>query len=172
MKRNSIFITALLTIFVCLAGVQAGGPTTSAGTPMTSSMTFKTSIGTLHGRYTLEDGAEIAFTGNKGVEVVFGFVSIAKGDALPVGVAIDVCTTRSDTKKSRITLVQDKKTGKWLATDGRVGLLKGKRDSEPVVFEGHTIIIIGGSKKPIKISGVPFSDTTVIIKGGKPVRQK
>lgn len=67
----------------------------------------------------------------------------------------------------KITLVQDKATGKWLATDGLLATDEGREG----VIEGHIVRIEGGHETPIRIAGEEVANCTVVITKGKPVKQ-
>ena len=46
----------------------------------------------------------------------------------------------------------------------------GPKNSKHIVFEGLKIFVVGGADNPVKIVGTAFSDTTIIIKDGKPLK--
>ncbi len=138
--------------------------------------TYETSIGILHYGFHIDDNDVLMSPSNGAVGSFLGFATITETEAIEISDAI-YASSKADfyTKKVSITLVQDKKTGKWLATAGKIGLFKADLVTNGniivVLLEGQTIRIIGGKDKPIKILGSPFSDTTVVIREGKPVEQ-
>jgi hypothetical protein len=129
---------------------------------------YETELGTLYEGVSIEKGAEISFGTSGNMEIIFGFMGLSSSNAFPVGADLRVFTAHSVTNKPQVTLVQDKATGKWLATNGRIALEKGNIG----VVEGHKIKILGGQNDPIKIDGQPFAATIVVITNGKPVVQK
>lgn len=97
--------------------------------------------------------------------VLFGLLDISPSEAFVVGNALVVFEDCTDLEPPKITLVQDKISGVWLATDGHLATV----DDSVGLFEGHTIKVVGGVTNPIRIGGKSFDDTTVIIKNGKPI---
>ena len=128
---------------------------------------YATALGSLRRAYTYRGSFSVRWDGQKmnpswdgvvqiapqeGYEVTGGFLGLAEG-----------CQSGS----TKVTLVQDAKTGRWLATDG---YLATSIDRDAAI-EGETITIVGGANAPIQIAGQPFADTTLIIQGGVPVRK-
>ena len=63
-----------------------------------------------------------------------------------------------------ITLVQDKPSGKWLATQGFLYT----RNKSTYLIEGHIVRVIGGFKDPFVLADQQLADTTVCIRHGHP----
>jgi hypothetical protein len=150
----------ILFSIVCIPLLFAG--CTGMGT------SYDTDIGTLKkGDIVIESGAEINFTTN-GMEIIFGFVKIQEGQAVSLNEGLEVFAGHKRMPEPSITLVQDKATGKWLATGGVLATAKQKFG----LVEGHIVKIIGGTRDPIKIEGYSFANSVIIIREGKPVEQK
>jgi hypothetical protein len=121
--------------------------------------TYQTALGPLIEGSTLGKGTVISSSG----EFKSGCIEVGKGQAFEVGNVFDVLRQKSSESEPALTLVQDKATGHWLATDGIVGIDQGVIGG---LFEGHTVHIVGGSENPIVIGGKTFSDTNVVIRNG------
>ena len=136
------------------------------------SKNYETALGILTaGGGRVDKGAQLKFdAANKKLIIVKGFFSVPSGHAVPVSGAFKIIPEfGSAAGPINLTLVQNKADGKWLATDGKMAIYYKTSSG---LIEGHSIKIIGGSENPITIDGHPFSNTTILIKGGKPVRSK
>lgn len=158
------FITTCLIaafLFLCLPtlGVAVEGIMFSTGSE------HNTSLGTLKGRFLLENGNQISMGANNNLIIVFGIIHMGPDDATQINESIGVYTARKPTQPVEVTFVQDRKTGTWLATNGALCIVNDKQ----FLLDGTTIKVVGGANTPIKIAGQPFADTTVQIRDGKPV---
>lgn len=153
----------LLAITAASLALMASPPTL----PAEAKGAWETAVGTLKGVYQVEQGAKVRIDGGNLV-IVQGFFVVAKGEAYPVPKAgLYVLPFRySGTGDLQITLVQDKATGQWLVTDGRIAVTEHKKG----FVEGHQIRIIGEQEDLVKIDGMPFSNGTFKIRQGKPVK--
>ena len=126
---------------------------------------YETKLGTLREGYAV--GEDSIFHVDEDGDLVFDFavIEIREGYALPIDdTEFTVYTEKRAWPNPKLTLVQDSQTGDWLATDG----LFVTHELAHVLLEGHTLTIVGGSDSPILIAGEPFSDTTVVVRGGVP----
>jgi len=132
-------------------------------TAETTTKRYNTQLGVLlDGGFVVEAGSIRDLSGR----TVFGILRIPKGHALPVADGrLPICRDNDIGPPRRVTLVQDSDSGRWLATDGRLGL----QGEELVLVDGHTVEIIGGGKSPVFIDSSPFSDGRVTIQDGQPV---
>jgi hypothetical protein len=133
---------------------------------------YETSLGKLKDQILLlNEGNRVRQDSSGQLHILFGYVLLQKDWATLIGDSIEVYTGLKEPVPSDITLevifVQDKITGKWLATDGFICIHNGSL----VLLDGHKIKVLGGVDDPINIAGRPFSNTTIIIKNGKPVVQ-
>jgi len=158
--RMHLLVQGLVGVFLFLS---VGS--TCAQAPMTAgdaTKKFDTVLGTLSEGGVLEAGSQFDLGGN----AIFAVLAFPKGSAVALDEArFDICLDYGIEPPPSITLVQDSTTGKWLVTDGRLGMLR----EQLVLVEGHTVKIIGGEGSPIHIGDKPFFDTTVVIEGGRPV---
>lgn len=133
---------------------------------------YETALGILTaGGGRVDKGAQLEFdAANKKLIIVKGFFSVPPGRAVPVSGAFKIIPEfGSPAGPINLTLVQNKANGKWLATDGKMAIYYKTSSG---LIEGHSIKIIGGPENPITIDGHPFSNTTILIKDGKPVKSK
>ena len=112
----------------------------------------------------LNDHQQISLSGNN-LKVIFGLTYWSSTSGMHVENVLKFSPLYEAKSPVSLKLFQEEGSGKWCATDGILGI----NNDDPVVFEGLTITIIGGADNPIRIAGVSLSDTTVIIKDGKPV---
>lgn len=103
---------------------------------------------------------------NNNLKIIFGLTHWDKESASYVGDNLKFSSLYVAKSPVSVKLFQEEETGKWCATDGMLGI----SEDDSIVFEGLKIIVIGGAGKPVKIAGAAFSDTTVVIKEGKPVK--
>lgn len=113
----------------------------------------------------LNDHQRISMSGNN-MEIVFGLIYWSNSSGMHVEPAIKFSSLYEAKSPISVKLFQEEGSGKWCATDGILGISRSKS----IVFEGLTITVIGGTDDPIRIAGELLSDTTVIIKDGKPVK--
>jgi len=59
-----------------------------------------------------------------------------------------------------ITLLQNKKSGEWLATKGWLGIKYG----EYFLIDNTRVKVIGGDSNPILINGKPYTNTELVAK--------
>jgi len=162
-KQSILCVLVVPILLACALQAQvviqpASGKTTA----------YDTELGTLYEGMSIEAGAEVSFGMSGNMEIIFGFMELSSSNAFPVPSQLRIFTERSVTNKPQVTLVQDRITGKWLATRGKLALAKG----EAGLVEGHRIKILGGKNNPIKIDGQSFAETTVVITNGTPVAKK
>lgn len=106
---------------------------------------------------------QISLSGNK-LKIVFGLVHWDTKTATYVGDDLSFSSRYVAKSPVSVKLFQEEGTGKWCATEG----ILGQGNNKFIVFEGLKLMVIGGANKPIKIAGTVFSNTTIIIKDGKP----
>ena len=124
---------------------------------------YDTALGPLtKGALNVLEGSNVTFRDGGRLTVVLGASRIAEGEALPIGEnTLSNASGASFDPPPKITIVQESNDGKWLATNGVIGIAR----DEFGFLEGHEIRIIGG---PFVIRGTSFSDTTVLISKGEP----
>ena len=127
---------------------------------------YQTAVGKLVNGYTLEAGAALKM-GEK-LSISSGFFSIPSGGACWFDGTLTIIAGRTHAAPLKVTLVQDKATGEWLATDGLLVTQEGQEG----LIEGHVAEIVGGQAKPVKIGGREFADCTVEIRDGKPAKRE
>lgn len=126
---------------------------------------YETSHGKLKANMLLEnENQRISMSGST-MKIVHGFYFMSADNAMPVGKELQVYSGATVNVPLNITLIQDKRNGNWLATDGRIFI----NNDTLCLLEGHEIQVIDGRDDPIYIAGQSFSDATVVIKNGKPV---
>ena len=124
---------------------------------------FETSLGTLTRKNTLLRGNLVEVAPGK-LAVTLGFICIDSKNAFPIKEPIKVYMGDKPDHPTVITLVQDLKSDKWLATDGCICYKHPKY----MLLDGDTVKIIGGEDNPVYIGNQPFADTTVYLRNGKP----
>ena len=113
----------------------------------------------------LNDHQQISMSGNN-MKIIFGLIYWSNTSGMSVENGLKFSPLYEAKSLISVKLFQEEGSGKWCATDGILGI----SNNNSVVFEGLTITVIGGTDDPIRIAGVLLSDTTVIIKDGKPVK--
>jgi len=98
----------------------------------------------------------------------FIFVDAGCGSILE-GNSFQIFNATHKASPLEVTLVQDKATRKWIATNGRYYADSQETRDLDGFIEGHVIHVIGGTNNPIRIKGRSFANTTVHIKNGAPV---
>jgi len=113
----------------------------------------------------LNDHQQISMSGNN-MKIIFGLIYWSSTSGMQLDPVIKFSGLYEAKSPISVKLFREEGSGKWCATDGILGI----SNSNPIVFEGLTITVIGGADDPIRVAGVLLSDTTVIIKDGKPVK--
>ena len=122
--------------------------------------------GTLDSQFLLLNDYQRINMSKDDLEIILGLIYWSDSTGMRVGDKLDYDPVFVSKSPVSVKLFQEEKTGKWCATDGMLGM----HNSNTIVFEGLTITIIGGTENPIKIAGIPLSDTTVTIKNGSPLK--
>lgn len=132
------------------------------GTHLQCSEKYQTSLGTLPCGWLIQNGNQIKMVGNN-MEIIFAFIHMGSDEATPILDNVGVFQGKTNLSP-HITFVVDQNSGKWVATNGTMCI----KNDETLLLNNTTVKIIGGGENPIKILGQPFSNTTVLIKKGKP----
>jgi uncharacterized protein (TIGR03067 family) len=127
---------------------------------------YETAVGKLTNGFTLEADASLKVE-EKGIAINAGFYAIRPGHARWFDGTLVVVADKKHAPPLSVTLVQDRATGEWLATDGLLATEDGKEG----LIEGHSVKIVGGEKRPVSISGNEFANCTVVVRQGKPVKE-
>lgn len=157
---------ALLLLPLLTATLSAGEGTEAAADPTTAAATTRpahdTDLGPLRpSGLSVMEGAHVEFRDLGQLHVVAGFAEVAPGEALPVD-GIHPWFDFPAKPPRGITLVRDKATDKWLATDGVVAIAQAKF----VLVDDQEVRVVGG---PFKVRDVGFTDQTFVLRAGQPV---
>jgi hypothetical protein len=133
------------------------------GIKLSSKEKYQTSLSTLNSGFLLQNGNRMGTGPSGNLIIIFGLIHIGSDEATALGSNVEIFEGKTNLSPN-ITLLQDRKSGKWLATNGTMCIDNGTIK----VLDNSTIRIIGGTENPVKIEGRPFSDTTIVIKNGKP----
>ena len=142
----------------------------TGGGHLTGEGRFQTEVGTLTEACLIEEATQISMVPGA-MQIVDGFANVSSRECIMLGDEIELHTglsTERVSSKPQITFVQEKKTGKWLGTNGRIRLRKGS----PKLVEGHAVNIVGGTEHPVLIDGKPYANTTLVVTNGKMVLQE
>ena len=127
---------------------------------------IKSSWGELDSKMLLLNAHQrISLSGNN-LKIIFGLVHWDTKTASYISNSLAFSSLYVAKAPVSVKLFQEKSSGKWCATEGILGLSNDKF----IVFEGLKIFVVGGVDNPVKIVGTAFSDTTIIIKDGKPLK--
>jgi hypothetical protein len=131
---------------------------------------YNTPLGLLTNGYILEKGSElkVSMPGSIIKGVKFGSYKVEKDKALWFDGTLKIISDKKLKKTLKITILQDQDTKEWLATDGTLAVSNDKIG----VLDEHIIVIVGGGTKTVNIGGDFFSDCTVEIKNGKPIKKE
>lgn len=176
--RNSIFgayVALVVFCFILFSGWYFGGvafseddeiPIQGVLFAIGSGEKIKSPWGELDSQMLLlNDHQQISMAGNR-MKIIFGLTYWSNASSMYVENGLKFSPLYEAKSPISVKLFREEGSGKWCATDGILGI----NNDDQVVFEGLTITVIGGADNPIRIAGVPLSDTTVIIKDGKPVK--
>ena len=122
---------------------------------------YDTAVGPLRpAQLKVMSGANVQFRGDGPLHIVDGFAEVPAGEALPVN---DIFPWHNFPRvpPRGVTLVQDRATGRWLATDGVVAIA----NAQFVLVDGQDVRIVGG---PFKIRDAAFTDQTIVLRDAQP----
>ena len=115
---------------------------------------YETDIGVLKGGFLLQNGNQM-----RNGKMAFGAAYMDSEHAISINKNMNVMQTNQKLDVE-VTLLQDKKNGKWLATKGWIGI----KDGEYFLLDNTRVKVIGGDKNPILINGKSFTNTELIAK--------
>lgn len=151
-SHTLIVLFLVLVSFLLVHCSDSGEKLEPVGISLSSGENFETELGTLEGGFLLQNGNKL-----KNGQIVFGAIHMDSNQAFAIREAIDILETEQELDVE-VTLVQDKVTGEWLATQGWLGLKEG----EPYILENCRVTVLGGKDNPIMIAGRPQADRTLV----------
>lgn len=155
-KKVLFAVTALMLIGVFAIFLtqcsEPGEKLRPEGIWLTNSEVYETDLGILKGEFLLQNGNRM-----RNGKIVSGAVYMDSEKAVEIKENMDVVQTEQKLDVE-ITLLQNYKTGEWLATQGWLGIKNGNY----VILDNTRVKVIGGKKKAISINGKPYANIELV----------
>jgi len=153
-NRNLTTILTVLSAIFMIKCSDPGEKLKPEGLWLASDEKYETEIGALKGGFLLQNGNQM-----RNGKIVSGAIYMDAETAYAIEKKIGVLETKKKLDVE-VTLLQDKKSGNWLATQGWLCMKNG----EVFLLDNTRVKVIGGKKNPILIDDRPYSNTEMVVR--------
>lgn len=153
-KQNEILliIPLIFSLIIMAQCSKSGEKLKPEGIWLVNDKEYETDVGALKGGFLLQNGNKM---NNGKIEIGAIYMDSKKAVEISKNMAVKKTNQKLDVE---VIILQDKKTGGWLASQGWLGIESG----EYFFLENTRIKVVGGNSDPILINGKPYANTELV----------